>query len=118
MRPPAALLALPGILQPGFRGLGGGRRRVVERLGVARRVYQTLQVAGVGQHVGCVLAKQPGGAVAALPGGDVVGGAAHHIGAHLHLGHVDRLAGNLQGARVAVGVLLDQVEVVRVQLGG
>ncbi|MNH10448.1 hypothetical protein D3C79_699290 [compost metagenome] len=74
-------------------------------------------MAGIGQHVGGVLAKQPGSAVAALPGSDVVGGAAHHIGAYLYLGHVDRFTGNLQGSRVDVGVLLDQVEVVSVQLG-
>ena len=74
-------------------------------------------MAAVGEHKCAALSEQLSGAVASLPGRDVIGQAGDHISVCLHLAHIQREATHLDPSGIDVRVGADEIEEIGVQLG-
>src|ERR1700738_1216371 len=95
VRPPAsAVLCRP--LQPRLRPGLARRAAPKERLGIAGRIEQTLDMAAIGEHEGAALSVELRRAVAALPWRDVIGHAGNDISVQLDTAHIERDAAHLQ----------------------
>src|SRR5215470_20124586 len=83
VRPPASRL-LRRLLEPRVRARLARRAGPEERLGIAGRIEQALDVAAVGEHEGAALAVQLRRFVAPLPWRDVIGEARDDIAVEVH----------------------------------
>ena len=98
VRPPASAVLcrpLPATLRLRLARRAGPE----ERLGIAGRIEQALDVAAVGEREGTALSVELRRAVAALPGRDVIGDAGNDITIQLDTAHVERHAATPSAAR-------------------